>query len=286
MQLFKRVSQLQAYLAAERVNNRAVGFVPTMGALHNGHLSLVRASLAKNQITVASIFVNPTQFNDADDLQKYPRTPGKDLILLAKVGCEVVFLPEPEDVYPPELDTSLEVDLGGLDLPLEGAQRPGHFAGVAQVVKRLLDIVQPDRLYMGQKDYQQQLIIKRMVSELSIPTEVIAVPTEREADGLAMSSRNVRLTPDLRQRATLLNQTLTGARQRLRAGEDVPNIEAWALAELTQPGFRPEYFSLVNGNTLQSIPKGTPLPPLVVACTAVWAGDVRLIDNAVLRGQL
>jgi len=285
MYLFQRVSDLQTYLTTERVNNRSVGFVPTMGVLHAGHLKLVKRSLAENQITVASIFVNPTQFNDASDLEKYPRTLGKDLEMLAGVGCDVVFLPQVATIYPTDLNTEVTIDFGGLDQVLEGAQRPGHFAGVAQVVNRLLNIVQPHYLYLGQKDYQQQLIIKRLIAVLQLPVKVVVVATERESDGLAMSSRNSLLDPELRPRSVLLQQTLEGAKNRLAAGEPVPEIEKWALEQLTQPDFNPEYFSIVNGENLLP-PDPATLPDLVVACTAVWAGKVRLIDNLVLRGSL
>lgn len=286
MYLFKRVDQLREFLGGARTNNRTVGFVPTMGALHNGHLALIKRSLAENQVTVASIFVNPTQFNEASDLEKYPRTPGKDLEKLAKVGCTVAFLPEVSDMYPPGLDTKLSLNFSPLDQTMEGQERPGHFSGVAQVVKRLLDIVSPEYLYMGQKDYQQQLIVRSMIEQLKLNTSVVTVPTMRETDGLALSSRNVRLQPDLRVRATILHQTLTEAKAKLAAGIPVSDIEQWALEQLQQPGFRPEYFTIANGNTLQTLAAGTPLPERVVACTAVWAGDVRLIDNMLLHGEL
>ena len=286
MQLFKRVDQLQSFLNAERVNNRSVGFIPTMGALHAGHLSLVKRSLSENQITVASIFVNPTQFNETSDLDRYPRTPGKDLQKLAKVGCNVAFLPEVEDMYPPGHNTELKIDLSGLDARMEGAQRPGHFDGVAQVVKRFLDIVQPENLYMGQKDYQQQLIVKQMIRVLDLPYQVITVPTAREEDGLAMSSRNVLLDIETRQKAAILYQTLQAAKTRLIKGEFPKDIETWAMKAMTQPGFRPEYFSIVDGYSLQPLPDQEELAELVVACTAVWAGGVRLIDNLPLRGNM
>lgn len=286
MHLFKRVDQLQSFIGAKRVNNRSVGFVPTMGALHAGHLSLVKRSLADNQITVVSIFVNPTQFNESSDLSKYPRTPGKDLQKLAKVGCDIAFLPEVDDIYPPGLDTTLELNLAGLDKRMEGAQRPGHFDGVAQVVKRFLDIIKPENLYLGQKDYQQQLIIKQMIRVLDLPYQVVTVPTARETDGLAMSSRNTLLKPDLRKRAILLHDTLQEAKRRLIKGELPKDIEDWAIKSMTQPGFRPEYFSIVDGHSLQPLPDREELSDLLVACTAVWAGDVRLIDNLLLRENM
>jgi pantoate--beta-alanine ligase len=286
MHLFKRVDELQVFLNTERVNNRSVGFVPTMGALHDGHLSLVRQSLAENQITVASIFVNPTQFNELSDLARYPRTPGKDLQLLAKVGCDLVFLPEPADIYPPGLDTILDLNLSGLDTRLEGLQRPGHFDGVAQVVKRFLDIIRPENLYMGQKDYQQQLIVKEMIRVLDLPYRVVTMPTAREEDGLAMSSRNMLLDPELRPRVNLLYKTLMEAKQRLVKGSTPAEIEKWAMEELSQPGFRPEYFTIVDGHSLQPLTEKEEYAEFVVACTAVWAGEVRLIDNFLLRGKM
>ncbi|MEL7220583.1 MAG: pantoate--beta-alanine ligase [Bacteroidota bacterium] len=281
MYLFRRIADLQVFLKTERVNNRALGFVPTMGALHAGHLSLIQQALAQNEITLASIFVNPTQFNDASDLKKYPRTPGKDLEKLAAVGCTAVFLPEVADIYPDGTDSNLSVDLGGLDTKMEGAKRPGHFDGVVQVVHRLLTIIEPQNLYMGQKDYQQQLIIRRMVEQLNLPLNVCTVPTKREDDGLAMSSRNVLLEPDIRSQATLLYHTLLEAKNRLTDGHTATKIEQWAMDQLSQPGFRPEYFSIINGKTLEPIT--TSLPEHIVACTAVWAGAVRLIDNMILR---
>lgn len=284
MYVFRTVRDLQTYLRTERVNNRTVGFVPTMGALHQGHLSLVATSLTKNQITVVSIFVNPTQFNQADDLEKYPRTPGKDLEKLALVGCDVVFLPTVDEIYPPDVNTSFDLDLAGLDEPMEGAKRPGHFAGMAQVVKRLLDIVEPQYLYMGQKDYQQQLIVRRMIDVLGLDVMLVTVPTERAEDGLALSSRNQRLAPSTREKAVLLHETLKSAKDKLAAGEAVITIEEWALQTLHQDEFQPEYFSIVDGLTLQTITDVQ--PDLIVACTAVWAGEVRLIDNMILKGKL
>ncbi|MEZ4985008.1 MAG: pantoate--beta-alanine ligase [Saprospiraceae bacterium] len=285
MYVFRRVADLQAFLQAERVNNREVGFVPTMGALHAGHLKLIRQSLAENQITVASIFVNPTQFNDPSDLEKYPRTPGKDLEKLSLVGCQVVFLPTVSEIYPTETASVPDIALGHLATTMEGAHRPGHFDGVAQVVKRLLEIVTPSRLYMGQKDYQQQLIVRHLVQWMQIPTRVVTVTTEREEDGLAMSSRNVLMTPQLRERAALLYETLTIAKEQLLAGTPIEVIETAALARLQQPDFTPEYFSIVDGVTLLPV-QAEALPALVVACTAVKVGKVRLIDNLILKGRL
>lgn len=282
MLLFKHVRTLQAFLSRRRAAGQTIGFVPTMGALHEGHLALVRQSRAENTLTVASIFVNPTQFNQADDLQAYPRLPGPDIAALTSVRCDVLFMPAVEEVYPPDHNTDLRIDLAGLDEPMEGAFRPGHFAGVAQVVDRLLTMVEPHRIYMGQKDYQQATIIRHLLRTTERATELRVHPTVREADGLAMSSRNLRLTDDHRRRAVRLYQTLRWAKDALTAGMAVADIEAEAMERLQQPGFRPEYFSIVDGITLQPVAEPAQ-HAIIVACLACWAGDVRLIDNLLLR---
>ena len=236
----------------------------------------------QNHQTVCSIFVNPTQFNDAEDLEKYPCTPSKDIIALEKVGCEVVFLPTVAQVYPPGLDTQLGIDIEGLDIPMEGSKRPGHFDGVIQVVNRLLNLVEPDFLYMGQKDYQQFLICKKMIAVLDKPVQIKPVPIKRAKDGLALSSRNVRLTAENRIKAPLIYQTLMTAKEKLAAGESVASIEKWAMQQLSIPGFRPEYFSIVDADTLSAVKK-IANHKTIIACTAVWAGNIRLIDNMFLR---
>lgn len=281
MYLFKKISTLRRFLKSYQSKNRPIGFVPTMGALHEGHLSLVRQSLESTQCTVCSIFVNPTQFNEAADLEKYPRTPAKDLAMLYKAGCHAVFMPSPEEVYPPGLDTRVELDFGPLAQPMEGRFRPGHFEGVAQVVKRLLDIVSPDRLFLGQKDYQQYLVVRHMAQALSLPTEVVMSPIVREKNGLAMSSRNQRLSPEQREQAAALHQTLQQAAEWM--GKYPPReIERKAMQQLQSAGLEPEYFELVDGNSLQPAPDFE-TPGTVVACAALWVGGVRLIDNLILK---
>lgn len=277
MFVFKTVSELQQYLNSRRANGEQIGFAPTMGALHLGHLDLMRHSKAQNACTVCSIFVNPTQFNDPKDLEKYPRTPEKDLAMLESVGTEVVFMPPVEEIYPPGLDLTLQLDLNPLDQVMEGAFRPGHFQGMAQVVKRLLDIVQPDRLYMGQKDFQQFSIVGYLIQQMQLPVELVMVPTVREADGLAMSSRNVRLSPEQRQAAPIIYQTLEWAKSQLGL-QAIAEIETAALQRLSLPEFRPEYFQIVDGKTLQPIINPTE-HDWIVACVATWVGEVRLIDN-------
>ncbi len=285
MYLFQRTKDLETYLRSERVNNRTVGFVPTMGALHEGHMALIRRSLAENQITVCSIFVNPTQFNNAEDLKKYPRTPGKDLGKLALVGCNVAFLPAVDEVYPPDQAPRPPLDLKELDKHMEGAKRPGHFAGVVQVVHRLLELVQPDHLYMGQKDFQQLQIIRYMINTLDLPVQLYMVPTERQADGLALSSRNLRLSEERRREAVLVHQTLAGAQARLKEGQTAEQITKWAMQELDRTGFQPEYFTLADASTLQPVQQIQD-HDTIVACTAVWADEVRLIDNMVIKGKI
>jgi pantoate--beta-alanine ligase len=278
MFVFKTRSDLQAYLQSRREQGSEIGFTPTMGALHEGHLSLIQLSKRENDCSVCSIFVNPTQFNDPKDLEKYPRTPGKDLALLDSVGTDVVFMPLVEEIYPPDLDTSLHLELGQLDQVLEGEFRPGHFKGMAQVVKRLLDLVGPDSLYMGQKDFQQITIVGAMIRQLNLPVRLVRGDTLREADGLAMSSRNVRLSAENRAKAPVIYQTLQWAKNTL-GSMGIQDIEAAALQRLNIPDFRPEYFRIVRTDNLQSGQKGDGL----VACVACWSGDVRLIDNLILE---
>jgi pantoate--beta-alanine ligase len=277
MKIFKRVVDLQYWLAQERLVGRTIGFAPTMGALHAGHIALVTQSNAACDRTVVSIFVNPTQFNDPKDLEKYPRTPGTDIAQLEAGGCHALFMPEVEEVYPPGRDITVHLDFGALERVMEGAFRPGHFRGMATVVKRLLDLVQPDQLFMGQKDYQQLSIVREMLRQLGATTTLVMSPTLREADGLAMSSRNVRLTPDMRATAPVIYRTLQAAKVRL-ATQTATEVQTWALAELTAAGLRPEYFDIVDGITLLPVERRTDAPH-VVACMAAWAGEVRLIDN-------
>lgn len=281
MLLFKRVNDLQKYLQSKKKQGDQIGFVPTMGALHHGHLSLMKISKTHCDITVCSIFVNPTQFDDPGDLAKYPRTIGADIDLLTSVEVDVLFLPPVEEVYPDGLDTSIDVDFGALANVMEGAFRPGHFDGMAQVVWRLLSIVEPDKLFMGQKDFQQVAIVQEMLKQFDAPIELIRCPIVREEDGLAMSSRNVRLSTENRGAAIALSRTLEQANEKM-SSETPKEICAWAMEALSLPNFKPEYFEIVDGVTLQAI-DDFGAADLVVACTAVWVGDVRLIDNRILK---
>jgi len=278
MLIFKKVTDLQGWLDTQR---QAIGFAPTMGALHQGHLELIRMAKRRGDTVVASIFVNPTQFNDPKDLEKYPRMPEQDATLLLGADCDVLFIPTVEEVYPPGLDLTVRLDFGPLERVMEGIFRPGHFVGMATVVKRLLDIVQPHHLYMGQKDFQQLSIVRSMLQQVHSPIELVMCPTVREADGLAMSSRNVRLSPEMRAAAPVIYQSLLAARETFKT-EAAGKIQTRALQQMRDAGLQPEYFELVDGFTLLPATQHKD-HSLVVACTAVFAGDVRLIDNLVIH---
>ena len=241
MILFKKGHQLQNYLATLKSDKKSIGLVPTMGALHVGHLSLIQKAKEENDCVVCSIFVNPTQFNETTDLEKYPRTAAKDIELLTSVGTDVLLMPPVEEVYPKELNTTLELDFGKLATLMEGEFRPGHFDGMAQVVNRLSNMVQPHSLYMGQKDFQQITIVRSMLTQLKSEIKLVMCPIKREENGLAMSSRNVRLTPGNRTLAVKVSQTLLGAKKMM--DEKTPKeVKDWAMKELSIPEFKPEYF--------------------------------------------
>ncbi len=276
---FKAVKELQDVISNYKSQGKSIGFVPTMGALHKGHLSLIEHCKKTVDIAVCSIFVNPTQFNDPKDLEKYPRTISKDTELLEKVGNDIVFIPTVEEVYPENLDTSLELDFGKLANVMEGAFRPGHFDGMAQVVNRLLEIVLPDYLFMGQKDYQQFAIVQDMLRQLKSPIQLVMGATIREEDGLAMSSRNVRLTPEERQKAVLISKTLKTAMQELNQLPPL-QVRERSLQRLNIPEFKVDYFEIVDGISLQPV-ESIINSKTVVACTAVYLGAVRLIDNMI-----
>jgi pantoate--beta-alanine ligase len=283
MFLFKKEKALQAFVKKKReeVSHCTFGFVPTMGALHQGHLSLIKRSIAENDFTICSIFVNPTQFNQKSDLDKYPRTIESDLAMLEQAGNNVLLWPAVSEVYPPGLKTKLSISFNDLETVMEGVFRPGHFDGMAQVVKRLLDMAGADRLYMGQKDFQQVAIVRNMIEQLAIPVELIMCPIVREQDGLAMSSRNVRLLENHRAQASVIYKTLKAVAQKINK-QNIESLKEWAIKELALPGFKAEYFEIVDGRTLLEI-KNVNDADYIVACTAVWVGDVRLIDNMILK---
>jgi len=278
--LIQGVAQLREILDAVRRRGRRIGLVPTMGALHEGHLSLVRASKAECDFTVASIFVNPSQFGPGEDLGKYPRTLDADLAKLAGCQTELAFVPANEDVYRAEHATWVEV--GSVAEPLEGQCRPGHFRGVATVVLKLLNMVRPEVAYFGQKDYQQAAVIRRMVADLDVPTEIHVCPIVREPDGLAMSSRNAYLRPDARRRALVLWKSLRLAGELVDAGERNAGtiVEQMRGVILTAGDARIDYVALVDPDTLEPIEEIT---GPTVAALAVKIEDTRLIDNLVLN---
>jgi pantoate--beta-alanine ligase len=278
MVIFKRVSDLRQYLVSESQTRTQMGFVPTMGALHQGHISLIEQSKKEQDITVCSIFLNPTQFNDRSDFDKYPVSTDKDIELLLKAGCDVLFLPAVSDIYPEGTGKMPEYDFGYLDTILEGAQRPGHFKGVGQVVARLLDIVAPDTLYLGQKDYQQCMVITKLKEILQLERLKIAVvPTYREPDGLAMSSRNRRLTDANRQLASVIYQCLVSIQA--KKGTDSFSKVAKESADLmTRKGFELEYISLADAATLEPLTDYDNNRQMVTLIAA-RIGGIRLIDN-------
>lgn len=279
MEVFHEVNTLQSYLAQFQ-NIRSIGFVPTMGALHEGHLSLVEIAKEENDVVVASIFVNPTQFDKEEDLIKYPKSIEKDLKMLEPY-CDVVFVPSVKEMYP-ELVASKKFDFKGLDLVMEGAFRIGHFDGVGTIVKRLFEIVQPQKAYFGEKDFQQLAIIKKMVEIENLPVEVIGCPIRREKDGLAMSSRNQRLTKIQRKEAPLIYQTLLKS-QSMFEKSDVQAVKKMVNQTFENNGIlRLEYFEIADSENLKPI-TSKEMGHTYRAFIAVFADNVRLIDNIALN---
>ncbi len=275
MLLVKTIKELQSKINGWREMGN-IGFVPTMGALHEGHISLVKRAVAENQTVVVSIFVNPTQFNDPVDLEKYPRTLRTDLELLEQTGCRVVFAPRAEEVYP-EPDNR-KFDFGTLETVMEGKFRPGHFNGVAQVVSKLFDMVKPDRAYFGLKDFQQLAVIKAMVKQLDFPIEIIACPIVREKNGLAMSSRNERLTPEERKNAAHIFETLKKGNEQ-KGLKNVNELKTWVVETINKnPFLKVEYFEIVDDKQLQPVTNWDE-NSRKIGCVAVFCGSVRLIDN-------
>ena len=276
MKIVSSIKDLKNFLALEREKGKKVGLVPTMGALHAGHISLVKRCVAENDICVVSDFVNPTQFNDKHDLETYPRTLDADCALLEPVGCDYVFAPSVAEMYP-EPDTRV-FNLGPVAEVMEGPRRPGHFNGVAQVVSKLFYIVEPDNAYFGEKDFQQIAVIREMVRQLNLPVHIVDCPIQREADGLALSSRNTRLTPEQRQKAPVIARTLKESTTFVPA-KSVQEVIDYVVNTINQvPEMEVEYFETVDGNTMQPIQNwsDTTYP---VGCITVYCGEVRLIDN-------
>ena len=276
MEIVHSASVLDEMLQPFRLAGKTIGFVPTMGALHEGHATLVKRCAAENDLCVVSIFVNPTQFNNIEDLKHYPRTPEKDYLLLESIGTDIIFTPSVEEVYP-EPDKRV-FDFGMLDKVMEGHFRPGHFNGVAQVVSKLFTVVRPDKAYFGEKDFQQLAIVREMVRQLQLPVVIVGVPTVREADGLAMSSRNQRLSEEQKKNASQIQRVLR-ASDAMRGGYTPGQVADYVVGEINNvPGLSVEYYEIVDGNTLQPI-SSWEKTAYAVGCIAVFCGDVRLSDN-------
>ncbi|MCD7972755.1 MAG: pantoate--beta-alanine ligase [Candidatus Azobacteroides sp.] len=276
MQIIHAIADLQKEISRLKNDNKSIGFVPTMGALHQGHLSLVKECLAETDHCIVSIFVNPTQFNDRKDFQLYPQKFKDDGELLKETGCHILFAPSEQEMYP-EPDNRM-FDFGELDKVMEGKFRPGHFNGVAQIVSKLFDAVKPDKAFFGEKDFQQLAIIRELVKQLQLPVKIIGCPIVREQDGLAMSSRNMRLTIGERQIATKIAQTLFKSCT-FASLKKIPEVTEWVIKEInSEPLLKVEYFEIVDGNTLQPVSDWEEAE-YAVGCIAVFCGEVRLIDN-------
>ena len=282
MKVFRRAFDISKHIDTLKRQGSSIGFVPTMGALHEGHLSLIRASNRICDLTICSIFVNPTQFNNPEDLNKYPRTIRKDISWLKREDVAALFMPETNEIYPENANDPPEIDLMGMDLVLEGEYRPGHFNGVIQVMYRLLEIISPHKLFMGQKDFQQHRLVSMMIDQLKYPIDLIICPIVRESDGLAMSSRNGLLTKKLRDKAKIIFQTLSWAKENFDQSTDIRALERKALDRLGIPAIIPEYFQIINGYNLNPL-RNWEESDYAVACTAVSAGDIRLIDNMIFK---
>ncbi len=280
MELLPTIAAVRNYVAAARHRGLTIGLVPTMGYLHEGHLSLARAARQQNDVVIMSIFVNPTQFGPNEDFARYPRDLERDRELAAGAGVDAVFAPAVAEMYPAGYATYVQVE--GLTEVLCGASRPGHFRGVTTVVSKLFNIVQPDRAYFGQKDYQQALVIKKMVRDLNFPVEIITIPTVREADGLALSSRNKYLTPEQRRSALSLHRALNLGSELIKAGErEAAAVRRAMEKEITAwPETRIDYIAISDAGTLKPLER---IAGRVLLALAVWVGNTRLIDNVVLE---
>lgn len=280
MKVFRYIQPLQAELSHQRDMQKSIGFVATMGALHEGHMALVDEARKNNDLVVVSIFVNPIQFNNPEDLEKYPRTLTDDINTLEKRGCDIVFTPSDSEMYPEPVRENY--NFGNLDKVMEGKYRPGHFNGVAIVVRKLLEIVRPHQAFFGEKDYQQLTIIRKLVEQSGLNIEIVGVPIMREKDGLAMSSRNARLKPEERQAAPEIYRILKKSREKWSDFSRPGELKHWGLEKLNQHKLiEPEYFEIVDMDTLEEIEQWNDTSRCIV-CLAVYIGKVRLIDNIIL----
>jgi pantoate--beta-alanine ligase len=283
MILFKKANDLSNYLDKQRKQGSKIGFVPTMGALHDGHISLINISKKSNDLSVCSIFVNPTQFNDPKDFEKYPVTLEKDIVALERAGCDILFFPSVAEMYPGGTTPSTHYDLDYLETVLEGHYRPGHFQGVCMIVHRLLTIVHPDNLYIGQKDYQQCMVIKKLIGLIGMKDliNLNISPTLREPGGLAMSSRNMRLDEQEKIKATAIYKTLDTIKQQIKPGE-LASLKRQAITDLAGKGFRVDYVEIADAGDLKIADEWDGKQKLV-ALAAAWLNEVRLIDNVLLN---
>ena len=276
MLVLHKISEIEELITIKKQKGNTIGFVPTMGALHPGHISLINHSKQQTNFTVCSIFVNPTQFNNASDLKHYPRTPEADIKLLEEAGCDVLYMPDVKDVYP-ENDTR-KFDFGYLDTILEGAKRPGHFNGVGQVVSILLEGIKPHKAFFGSKDYQQVMVVKSLVKQLNLPVEIIACPILREADGLAMSSRNARLNEQERLEAAAIPEMMKLGNQILKLYGIAEAKKYINSVVATIPNMKLEYYEVCDAETLELLSEYNPSKK-AVSLIAVFVGNIRLIDN-------
>lgn len=281
MIILKYVADVASQLKKIRFAKSSIGFVPTMGALHKGHISLLQKCKEKCDITICSIFINPTQFNNADDFKKYPVTLENDIYLLEKKGCDILFLPEVSEIYPEGSISKKHFDLGYLENILEGKFRPGHFQGVCQVVKRLLQIVVPTHLFLGQKDYQQCMVIKRLLEIENLNIELIICATLREKSGLAMSSRNLRLSKEQREQAAEIYKTLINLKQKIKPGS-ISGLKKESVKYLSNKNIKLDYVEIAEAGNLKAIDEWNGTTELV-AVVAAFIDDVRLIDNILLK---
>ncbi len=281
MILFKKSTDIHAYLLKMKDEDRTIGFIPTMGALHQGHISLLKTSKKTDSLSICSIFVNPAQFNDPKDFENYPSTIEKDIDALEKAGCDILFMPSVAEMYPDGTGNAPAYNLGYLETVLEGKYRPGHFQGVCIVVHQLLKIIPADELYLGQKDYQQCMVIKKLVGLTQLDTKINICPTLREADGLAMSSRNMRLQPADRKLALKIFEALSFLKNNIKPG-DLAALKERAVIMLTGTGFKVDYVEIADADTLEILSNWDGATKLV-ALAAAFLGDVRLIDNMVLN---
>ncbi len=281
MIVFKKIKELSSFIEQEKKKGKSIGFAPTMGALHDGHISLIINSRTSNVLTVSSIFVNPTQFNNANDFDKYPITIEKDIDLLEKNGCDILFMPTVKEMYPNGFVNPLHYNLSYLETVLEGKYRPGHFQGVCQVVHRLLSIVQPHNLYIGQKDYQQCMVIKKLIETTHLNINVIIGSTVREPDGLAMSSRNMRLNNEERKKAVKISEVLFFIKKEIKSGY-IEDLKERAVNYLSAQGIKVDYIAIATADTLEVLENWDGKCP-IVALAAVYLNEVRLIDNMLLN---